>query len=255
MTGSSKSFATQYLTSSSVTNCPHRHPVSFAHCGREHTYQHTNALMRWAQTWEAQKLSPLIFWARSDRLAQLSIVVCCGTPVPICNHKNTSDSSDQESEEANSVRIQTQDGAKRPGGLQRATARVARRQTLGINTPRSGAQSIPWCESRCTSRCSGLCIHACRACVLPEPLELSRTRAPPVPSQRPTLHAQGNSATPCWRLRRYHTTAHGCSISDHAVIQRQRATPCTPDEKRWKQRSVSRSLRRCVTRSALRPRR
>ena len=51
-----------------------------------------------------------------------------------------------------------------------------------------------------------------------------------MPSQRPTLHAQGNSATPCWRLRRYHTTAHGCSISDHAVIQKQQATPCTPDE-------------------------
>jgi hypothetical protein len=29
-------------------------------------------------------LRPLIFWARSERLAQLSMVVCWGTPVPNC---------------------------------------------------------------------------------------------------------------------------------------------------------------------------
>lgn len=46
LTSPEKSLATQYLTSSSVTNC------------------------------EAQKLRPLIFWARSERLAQFSIVVC-----------------------------------------------------------------------------------------------------------------------------------------------------------------------------------
>ena len=54
LTSPEKSLATQYLTSSSVTNC------------------------------EAQKFRPLIFWARSERLAQLSMVVCWGTPVPIC---------------------------------------------------------------------------------------------------------------------------------------------------------------------------
>ena len=70
----------------------------------------------------------------------------------------------------------------------------------------------------------------CRACVLPGPLEPSRPRNPPVPSQSSTLNAKGNTATPCWRLRRYHTTAHGCPISDHAMIQKQRATPCTLDE-------------------------
>ena len=54
LTSPEKSLATQYLTSSSVTN------------------------------WDAQKLRPLIFWARSERLAQLSMVVCWGTPVPNC---------------------------------------------------------------------------------------------------------------------------------------------------------------------------
>jgi hypothetical protein len=29
-------------------------------------------------------LRPLIFWARSERLAQFSMVVCWGTPVPNC---------------------------------------------------------------------------------------------------------------------------------------------------------------------------